>query len=104
MKTKLIIIGLTFLGTTLFWCLVIVCTFWFLGDKSGVSFVEDARQKGYCAMMAAWNDEPRPVTFTVAELPTNAISVTPEVVLLERQLPPAGKFWVGIKKKKVGDK
>ncbi len=101
MKSKLKIIGATFVGTSAFWCLAIVGFSWFLPNNSGISFIEDAQRRGFSAVMSARNTESQPVTFAVAELRTNAVSAgTSQVVLLERQLPPAGELWIGIRKTK----
>ena len=105
MKSKLKTIIITFVATTLFWCLVVVCTIWLFRDNSGVSFTEDAMGRGFVAIMSARNTEPQAVTFTVAELRTNTASANAqETVLLERQLPPAEEFWIGIKKGPTGVK
>jgi hypothetical protein len=105
MKTKLTIIAVTFLATTLFWCLAIGGFFWCLPDKGGVSFIGDAQQRGFSTMMSARNTESHPVTFTVVEVGTNTASAdAPQAVLLERQLPPAGELWIGVRKTKAGAK
>jgi hypothetical protein len=103
MKTKLKIILVTFVATTVFWCLVAVGFFWFASEQSsGVSFIEDAHRRGFVAMMRAANSESQPVTFVVEELRTNAMSAAAShVVLLERKLKPSGEFWVGIRKTKT---
>jgi hypothetical protein len=102
-KTKLTIIAVTFLATTAFWCLAIICFFWCCSDKGAVSFIEDAQGKGFSTMMSARNTESQQVTFTVVELGTNAGSARgPQTVLLERQLPPAGELWIGVRKAKAG--
>lgn len=102
MKAKLKIIAATFIGTTAFWCLAIVGVFWCLPDNSGMSFIEDAQRRGFSALMSARNTESQPVTFTVAESRTNAITAdASQVVLLERELPPAGELWIGIRKTKT---
>ena len=103
MKTKLKTIIVTFLATTAFWCLVIVGTFW-LGSRqnTGVSFIQDAQQRGFIGIISARNPEAQAVTFTVEELRTNSTRAdTSQVVLLERQVPPSGEFWVGIRKTKI---
>ena len=102
-KIKLKIIIITFLATTVFWCLVIVGVFW-LGPRqnSGVSIIQDAQQRGFVGMMSARNPDSQPVTFTVEELRTNVTRAdTSQVILLERQVPPSGEFWVGIRKAKT---
>jgi hypothetical protein len=105
MKPKLKIIAVTFVATTLFWCLAILGFFWCLPERGGVNFIDDAQRRGFYAMMSARNTESQPVTFTVAELVTDTTSAdTPRPVLLERQLPPAGELWIGIKKSKTGSK
>jgi len=99
MKTKVKIIIVTFLATTAFWCLAVVAFFWLPPRKSGVDVVEDARQRGFIAVLRAWNTESRPVTFRVEELYTNKPGATDsQVVLLERQVPPSSEFRVGIRK------
>ena len=100
MRTKLALILVTSVATTLFWFLAIVGVAWLApGGSGGTSFVADACRRGWVAMMRAWNDEPRPVTFIVAELDTNAVGTNvSDVVLLRRELPPSGEFWIGIKK------
>ena len=101
MKSKLKIIIATFLATTAFWCLLI---FW-LGQsrQSGISFIDDARQRGFVGMMSARNVESQSVIFTVEELRTNMTRTdTSRVVLLQRLLPPSGEFWVGIRKTETG--
>jgi hypothetical protein len=91
MKTKLLVIILTFVGTTLFWCLVVFCTFHFFGREMDVSFAGGPNQWGYSAIVTPRNRESNPVKFTVVEMLTNEISAhTPEIVLLEREVPPAG--------------
>jgi len=102
-KTKLKIIIITFLATTAFWCLVIVGVF-SLGSSqnSGVGVVQDAQQRGFVGMMSILNPDSQPVTFTVEELRTNVTRAdTSQVILLERQVPPSGGFWVGIRKAKT---
>ena len=102
MKTKLKTIVITFIATTVFWCSVIVGCFWLLPKSTGVSFIEVAQRRGFVGMMSARNAESQPVTFTVEELRTNTASADASpIVLLERQLPPAGEFWIGIKKTKT---
>jgi len=101
MKSRLKLIIVTFVATTAFWCLVIVGLFWWgsLNETAGVNFVEDSATRGYLSLMRAWNDGKQPVKFTVEEFRTNAPGMKgSEVVLLERQLPPSGDLWVGIKK------
>ena len=96
MKARLKAIFITFLATTLFWCLVIVGFFWFFSRKSGaVSIVDDARQKGFVAMMYATSTESQPLTLTVEDMRTNISSTG--AVLLDRKLPPSGDFLIGIK-------
>ena len=107
MKSKLKIIILAFLGTTAFWCLLIVGFFWWVSadGKSGVSFISEAAQQGYSTLLRAWNDDKKPVIFTVVEVNTNATGTNNSVaVLLERSLPPSGEFWIGIKKKESPSK
>ncbi len=105
MKAKLKIIAVTFVVTTVFWCLVIIGFLWLPSEDSGVSFIEDAARRGFVNMMSARNTESKSVTFTVAELPPNATNAdSPQTVLLERQLPPSGEFWIGIKKTKTEGK
>jgi hypothetical protein len=106
MKTKLKIIIVTFVATTVFWCLVVVGFFWFASEQSsGVSFIEDAHRRGFVVMMRAANEESQPVTFVVEELSTNAtIAVALPVILLEWELTPSGEFWVGIRKTKTEPK
>jgi hypothetical protein len=106
MKTKLKIIIVTFVATTVFWCLVVVGLFWLGSEQSsGVSFIEDARGRGFVAMMRAANEESQPVTFVVEELRTNATgAAASKAVLLERELTPSGEFWVGIRKTKAESK
>ena len=102
MKPRIKTIILTFIATTVFWCLVVASTFWLFGHKSGVSLVEDATSRGFVAMMSARNFESQPVTFTVSELHANTTSANEgQVVLLERQVPPSGEFWIGITKAKA---
>jgi len=104
-KTKLKTIAATFVATTVFWCFAILGVFWWLSHENGDDFIEDAQKRGFYEMMMARNTESQPVTFTVAELPTNTASAdTPQLVLLERQVPPAGELWIGIKKTKVAGK
>ena len=103
MKTKLLIIVSTFVGTTLFWGLAVAVVFAFFGEKRDVSFAPGPGQWGYSAIVTARNGESHPVTFTAVEILTNTISAdTPEVVLLERQLPPGGELWLAVKKKTSG--
>ena len=106
MKTKLKIVIVTFIATTVFWCLVAVGLFWFASERgSGVNFIEDAHRRGFVAMLRAANVESQPVTFVVEELRTNAASAAAsQVVLLERELTPSGEFWVGIRKRKTETK
>jgi hypothetical protein len=105
MKAKLKISVATFVATTGFWGLAIFVFFWCLPDRSDVNFIEDAQRRGFYAMMSARNSESQPMSFTVAELRTNATSAdTPQAILLERQLPPAGELWIGIKKAKMENK
>ena len=106
MKTKLKTIIVTFVATTVFWCLVVAGFFWFGSEQSsGVSLIEDAHRRGFVAMMRAANVESQPVTFVVEELRTNATSAAASpVVLLERELTPSGEFWVGIRKTKTETK
>jgi hypothetical protein len=107
MKSRLKIIIVTFVATTAFWCLVIVGLFWWasLVETAGVSPIQDAANYGYFNVMRAWNDGKRSVKFTVAEFRTNAPGTNAsEVVLLERQLPPSGDLWVGIKKEEPQSK
>ena len=102
MKSKLKIIIITFLATTAFWCLAVVGFFWWASSdqSTGVTFMEDARKRGFVAVMKTRNAETQPVTFTVEEVCTNATGMdtsdTSRVVLLERQLPPSGEFSIGI--------
>jgi hypothetical protein len=101
MKSKLKIVIITFTGTTAFWCLVIISFFWWTSSfqRTGVSFPEDARLRGYFGMMRAWNADKQPVTFTVEEVRTNTTGIdTSRVALLERKLPPSGELWIGIRK------
>jgi hypothetical protein len=102
MNMRFKIILLTFLGTTGFWFVTIIGLFWLLPRNTEVSFSDDSRHKGFCALLTARNTDAQPVTFTVAELQTNAVNASrPEAVLLERQLPPSGELRVGIKKTKT---
>jgi hypothetical protein len=102
-KFKIII--LTFVATTIFWALAVIGYLWLASENSGVSFVEDAHRRGFLVMMRAANEESQPVTFVVEELHTNAVTADAgRTVLLERQLPPTGEFWVGIKKTKTDTK
>jgi flagellar basal body-associated protein FliL len=104
MKTKLKIIIVSSLATTVFWCLVVVVALvWFGSEQtSGVSLIEDARKRGFVAMMRAANVESQPVTFVVEELRTNATgAAASQAVLLERELTPSAEFWVGIRKTKT---
>lgn len=99
MKTKVRIIIVTFVATTVFWCLAIVGFIWSSTRNAGVDVVEDARQRGFVAIVKASNTESRQVTFSVEELRDGKPSADgSQVVLLERQLPPSGEFWVAIKK------
>jgi len=107
MKSRLKIIIVTSVATTAFWCLLLVGLFWWASDSqtAGVSFIEDAAKHGYFNMMRAWNDGKQSATFTVAEIRTNATGTnTSQVVLLERQLPPSGEFWIAIKKEEPPSK
>src|SRR5467141_2493788 len=89
----------TFTATTAFWCLAIVAFVCLSQRNAGVDLGADARQRGFIAMLRALNTESQPVTFVVEELRGNKTSTnTSQVVLLERQLPPAGELCVGIKK------
>jgi len=102
MKTKRKIIIVTFVVTTVFWCLVVVGFFWFASEQSSdVSLIEDAHRRGFVGIMRAANQESRPVTYVVEELRTNATSAAAsQVVLLERELTPSEVLWVGIRKTK----
>lgn len=107
MKSKLKIVVVTFLATTVFWGLFLVGLFWWgtHGHGTEVSWIDDAVSHGYLNLMRVWNDETQPVTFTVAEIRTNTTGTnTLEAILLERQLQPSGEFWVGIKKNKSQSK
>ena len=105
MKGKLKIIAASFVGTTAFWCLAIVVTFLCLGQETNVDVIHNGVTQGFSDLIAARNTESQPVTFTVEELPTNRLSSdTPKVVLMERELPPQGVFWIGIKQTKPGSK
>src|SRR2546429_1363352 len=100
MKLKIVII--TFLSTTAFWCAAIVGVFW-LGARevTSVGVIEDPQRKGFMGIIWARNTETRPVTFTVEELRTNfTLADTSRGILIERQLPPSGEFWVAIRKAK----
>jgi hypothetical protein len=102
MKPKLKIIILTFIGTTAFWCLVIVGIFWWAEHfpSTSVSFIDDAQSRGFYSMMRVCNGQSQSVTFTVAEIFTNMpAAATSDVVLLERQVPPSGEFWIGVREK-----
>ncbi|HTA29952.1 MAG TPA: hypothetical protein VK731_05685 [Candidatus Cybelea sp.] len=101
MKSRLKIIIVTFVATTTFWCLVIVGLFWWSSHSgtAAANSVEDSASRGYLSLMRAWNDGKQPVKFTVEEFRTNTPgSNSSPVVLLERQLPPSGDLWIGIKK------
>jgi hypothetical protein len=105
MKGKLKIIAATFVATTAFWCLAIVIIVMSFGQETNVDVIHYAATQGFSDLIAARNTEPQPVTFTVTELPTNQLSSdTPKLVLLERELPPQGVFWIGIKQTKPGSK
>ena len=105
MKGKLKIIAATFVATTTFWCLAIVGIVLCFGQKTHVGFTHNDVTQGFSDLIAARNTESQPVTFTVAELPTNGLnSDTPKLVLLQRELPPQGVFWIGIKQTKSGSK
>ena len=100
MKTKLLIIVSTFVGTTLFWVLAVAVVFRFFAETMDVSVAHPRGLWGYSAIVTARNGDSHPVTFSAVEMLTNAISAdTPEVVLLERQLPPGGELWLAVKKK-----
>ena len=105
MNTKIKTIILTFLATTIFWCLAIVCAFSLGAPKPHTTFIQDAVSRGFRTMFSARNTESQPLTFTIVELRTNTPSANePEIVLLERQLPPRGEFWIGIKETKTENK
>ena len=99
MKTKLKVIALTFAATTVFWCLAIAGFLWLAPGSTDRCIHLEAADRGFLTVMSARNIESQPVTFTVAEFQTNAASTDLlQNVLLERQLPPSGELWVGIKR------
>jgi hypothetical protein len=84
-------------ATTAFWCLAIIVIVLCFGKESNVGSLTE----GFSDL----NTESQPVTFMVAEMPTNGFSsYKPEIVLLERELPPQGMFWIDIKQTKPGNK
>src|SRR5688572_27931185 len=98
MKAKLKIILLTFVATTIFWCLVVVGFLFWVSSVPGPgdNFVADAHRRGFFSMMGTTNSGSQPMSFVIEELRANTNA--PKVVLLERQVPPAGEFWVGIRR------
>jgi hypothetical protein len=99
MKSKLKIIIVTSVATTAFWCLFVVGLFWWasFSQTAGANFIEDAANHG-CNVMRAWNDGKKSVKFTVSEILNATNTNFSQVVLLERQVPPSGDLWIGIKK------
>jgi hypothetical protein len=95
MKSKLKLIALTALGTTVFWVLVLVLVF-LVAPKVNHIDAQFYADPGSLGMFYGTNTKTQSVTVIVEELPTQS-GATGAVELVRRELAPKGYLRVGVR-------